>query len=226
MGFISVDQKDNLFWLGRYVERVYLTLRHFDELGDWLLDIDSTAYQGYCRRLNIPDIYTDALDFIERYMYDQSNPDSVYSNLSRAYDDGIVLRSVISSASLSYVQMGLDAIDEGRKTHASLLLSQQIIDCLLAFWGCIDDYCDAHQHRNVIKAGRYMERLDMQLRLHDPWPRIEVSLRKLQRRIAGGGLKCDGQAADGIMEYVLKAPEDDDSYLAALKLSHGIIIAD
>ncbi len=43
MGFISIEQSDNLFWLGRYAERVYRTIRCFEALCDVMLDIDEQA---------------------------------------------------------------------------------------------------------------------------------------------------------------------------------------
>lgn len=65
MGFISIEQSDNLFWLGRYAERVYRTIRSFEALCDVMLDIDEQAYKPFCAALNIPDIYKDSLDFID-----------------------------------------------------------------------------------------------------------------------------------------------------------------
>ena len=91
MDFISIEKGENLFWLGRYVERVYRTLNYLEGLYDVLIDTDETAYKEFCAALNIPDVYEDASDFMTSYFFDELNPDSVYSNLSRAYDDGILL---------------------------------------------------------------------------------------------------------------------------------------
>lgn len=37
MDFISIEKGENLFWLGRYVERVYRTLNYLEGLYDVLL---------------------------------------------------------------------------------------------------------------------------------------------------------------------------------------------
>ena len=76
MGYVSVEQGDHLFWLGRYVERVCLTLHYLEELYDVLLDSDSSAYKQFCDRLNIPNVYADEMDFITHYQWDKNNPDS------------------------------------------------------------------------------------------------------------------------------------------------------
>lgn len=80
MDFISIEKGENLFWLGRYVERVYRTLNYLEGLYDVLIDTDETAYKEFCVALNIPDVYEDASDFMTSYFFDELNPDSVYSN--------------------------------------------------------------------------------------------------------------------------------------------------
>ena len=38
MGIISVEQVDHLYWLGRYTERVYTTLKIYSESFDRMID--------------------------------------------------------------------------------------------------------------------------------------------------------------------------------------------
>ena len=84
---ISAEQADRLYWLGRYVERVFSTVRIFNQSLDRMIDQDGEDYVAFCKCLSIPsDIYRDAADFEVKYLFDATNPDSIYSNLSRAYD--------------------------------------------------------------------------------------------------------------------------------------------
>ncbi len=223
MGFISIDQSDNLFWLGRYVERVCFTLDYIDTLYDVLLDSDARAYVDFCQKLNIPDIYTDEVDFMKRYQFDDENPDSLYSNLSRAYDNGLVLRSSISSFALSYIQMSLDTLEHGEKKGAYAILNQQIIDYLLAFWGCLDERVLNAQERSVIKAGRYLERLDMQFRLGIPLDRIVLTLGRLERRLRGANIPFDQEKFQVINNFVNSGRDDSKQRAEALNLTGQLV---
>ena len=49
MGIISVEQLDRLYWLGRYVERVYTTTCLYSTRYDIMIDGDSTSYADFCR---------------------------------------------------------------------------------------------------------------------------------------------------------------------------------
>ena len=67
MGIISVEQTDRLYWLGRYSERVYTTLRLYSGSYDRLIDMESYDYAEFCRRLDIPDVYGSKEAFKEKY---------------------------------------------------------------------------------------------------------------------------------------------------------------
>lgn len=100
MGVVSIEKANHLFWLGRYTERVFTTLKGFVSVYDNMLDTDLTAYKGYCESIGIVDIYQSKDDFVVRYINDMSDPNSIINSLYRAYDNGIVLREEISSETL------------------------------------------------------------------------------------------------------------------------------
>ena len=75
MGIISLVKANNLLWLGRYSERVYTTIRKFYIEFDKMIDNETDGYSDYCNKLNIPIIYQSNDNFINRYLYDKTNPD-------------------------------------------------------------------------------------------------------------------------------------------------------
>ena len=105
MGIISIENADHLYWLGRYTERVYTTLRVFFHIYDQIIEQPEGIYGEYCERLNIPNIYQSNRQFVQSYLFEEENPDSVFSNMKRAYDNAIVLRNELSSTVLSYIQL-------------------------------------------------------------------------------------------------------------------------
>ena len=183
MGVISLEKSECLFWLGRYTERVYTTICIFNDVLDKMLDQEENRYVGFCERLNIPNIYTSPEDFVDRYLFDPENPDSIYSTLARAYDNALVLRNEISSMTLSYIQMALDTMAASRGTDAQYLMNQKILDYILAFWGSLDDNVEGATRRNLVKCGKYTERLDLYCRLDIPFPQVEKEFKKLTSRM-------------------------------------------
>lgn len=179
MGIKSITNTGRLYWLGRYSERVYTSLKLFSSSYDTLIEQDN--YKSVCRFLEIPDIYTDKEDFISRYAFDPANPDSIYANLQRAYDNAIELREEIGSETLSFIQIAIYEMNSAKLSAAPLLYFQKITDAILAFWGCVDDQIDDENTRNIIKIGKRVERLDLYARLG----KDRVSLLREVNRLAG-----------------------------------------
>lgn len=183
MGVKSIINTDRLYWLGRYSERVYTTLKLFERSFDTLIEQHGGDHKEFCHRLEIPDIYSDKDDFIERYAFHLDDPNSILSNLYRGYDNAIELRDEIGSECLAFIQMAIYEMDSAHKSDAPGLFFQKVTDCLLAFWGCVDDQIDDENTRNIIKVGKRVERLDLYARLGRSREEIQREVKRLSGRI-------------------------------------------
>ena len=208
MGIISVEQVDHLYWLGRYTERVYTTLKIYSESFDRMIDESEDSYQKYCDSLDIPNVYESKEDFLKRYPFDISVPDSIISNLNRAYDNAIVLRETIGSEALSYIQLSIYAMNNASVSDAPLIDLQQIMDDLLSFWGLVDDQIDSDQIRNIIKAGKRIERIDLYARLEVEKPRLVREVRRMIPRVLRSGMKYDDMSLSRVSTLINDANLD------------------
>ncbi|MDO4553781.1 MAG: alpha-E domain-containing protein [Lachnospiraceae bacterium] len=226
MGIISLEKASNLYWLGRYSERVYTTLRKFFTNYDSMIDLEDTAYIKYCEEMNIPNVYQSKEDFTYRYLYDTDLEDSVFSNLYRAYDNAIVLREEINSETLAYIQLAVDEMKKAKKSKAPLIELQTVIDYILAFWGCADDYIDDEDLRNMLKTGTKIERIDLYLRLRYDREEILREFVKLNYRLGRTSLCHSKKALIGLADCLV--PEESGSlepipYREAIKAVERII---
>jgi len=208
MGIISVEQVDHLFWLGRYTERVYTTLKIFAESFDKMIDEQVDSYQKYCERLDIPNIYNSKEDFLQRYPFDSQVPDSIISNLNRAYDNAIVLRETIGSDALSYIQLSIYAMNKAAQSQSPLIELQQIMDELLSFWGIVDDQIDSDQIRNILKAGKRIERTDLYARIEMDQDSIEREIRRMIPRVLRSGIKYNEKSLNRVSTLINESTLD------------------
>lgn len=194
MSNITTEKANELFWLGRYVERVYTTSMEFFRGYDRMIDETDISYPEYCRRVSIPNVYKDKEDFLRSYPFDESNPDSIISNLIRAYDNAVVLRDDIGSDTLSYIQLAIYDMRKAALGVAPLIRLQTVVDDIFAFWGCLDDRVVDYSERSIVKAARRIERIDLFLRFGVPADRISFEVNRLQNRIVRTGLNYDQDA--------------------------------
>ncbi len=208
MGIISIEQADRLYWLGRYTERVYSTIRLFSKSFDSMIDDEADGYITFCDSIDIPNIYKDRDDFLSRYPFDAENPDSIISNLNRAYDNAIVLRDNITTEALSYIQLTIYEMNKAASSDAPLFELQHVIDDILAFWGIIDDRIDSEHVRNIIKAGKRIERIDLYARLEVPTKEIRREVHRMIPRVTKSGLKYNEDKLSTVKELAEKEEMD------------------
>ena len=198
MGAISLEKSQQMYWLGRYTERVFTTLQSYLLLFDETVDERQVVYDKFCNALGIPDVYGTQAAFFENYLFDSNDINAIVSSLDRAFDNAVVLRDEISSESLSYIHLAMEHLQTARQSRERLLDLQVVQDYLYAFWGSVDDCADSELCRNLIKCGRYVERLDLYMRLHYPYKDVEKAYYKLHGRIKKSGLLYNEQQ----LEYV------------------------
>ena len=191
MGIISVENTDRLYWLGRYTERVYTTIKVFESRFDSMIDIDDLEYEKFCESQDIPNIYKSKEDFVARYCFSLDDENSIISNLMRAYDNAIVLREEIGSESLSYIQLAVYAMNQASLGRSPLIGLQHVTDNIAAFWGMTDDDIEESSIRNMIRVGKLVERIDLYSRLKVFPERIRKETRRLTNRIDKSTMRYD-----------------------------------
>ena len=138
MGVISVEHSDRLFWLGRYTERVFTTLKTLEKQYDSMIDTNPMKYTEFLNIFGLDDIYGNMQNFVASFLFDKNNPHSVAYSLEKAYDNGIVLRENISSKALSFLQLAKDTLKKllirKKDFIFSLLPLEDMLFCILGLY--------------------------------------------------------------------------------------------
>lgn len=205
MGIISLEKSSRLIWLGRYTERTFTISRTLGRYFDEMIDRDEYAYRGFLDCLGLPYIYGNRETFIRRYIFDENDPNSLVSQLTRALDNAVVLREELTSDTLCYVQMALDTLRDGVKDDAPMLTLLSVVDDLFAFWGSADDNVASEECRTLMKSGKYVERLDLYVRLGYPFEQVNKEVQKLQNRLIKLRFAYDQKSAAHIVRIASDA---------------------
>lgn len=184
MGTISIEHSDHLYWLGRYTERVFTTLKTLQKTFDKMID-NEHGYAEYLSYFGLSDIYADNKDFIRHFLYDANNPNSVAFSLERAYDNGIVLREEISTEALSFLQLAKDTLAKSEKSANTRLSLLPLEDLLFGFWGCISEHIYDEEIQDIIFCGKSVERLDLYMRMNYSYSIVEKEFFRLCKNLRG-----------------------------------------
>ena len=220
MGIITIEKSDNLFWLGRYTERVHTTLKYYIEATDLMIDKEPGYYATLCQKTGIPDVYGSREKFLTTYPFDTNDPNSIISNLYRAYDNAIVLRDYIGTETMAYIQLALDDIKRANREDTFLADLMLVIDHILAFWGCVNDQIIDEPTRNIIKLGKGIERLDLYLSLDRPAADIRREYGRMKQFLRKSHMRYDASVLYTIDNMLL---QDEFSYRNVQSLLRSLI---
>lgn len=184
MGTISLEHGDRLYWLGRYTERVFTTLKSLERLYDKMIDRDPKHYIKYLDCFGLTDTFGSYEKFLSSFIFNKENSFSAAYSLERAYDNGIVLREEISTEALSFLQMAMDALEKTRDSSKGLVVAMlPVEDILFGFWGCIHDYVYDEEIKDIILCGKSVERLELYIRLKYRRELIDLEFDRLCRTL-------------------------------------------
>lgn len=187
---LTLKQVDSLYWLGRYTERVLSSLRTFMQVYD--SQIDTTFdYATYCEELGIANTFSSLKDFCQRYAFDKSYPSSILCSALYANGNAMMLREIVGSECLSYVELALRAMADAELSETPMLLFQRAVDCIMAFKGAVFDTIQDRNAYNVIRCGFGVERLDFYLRLGINEHKVLFESRRLAEAINYTDVDCD-----------------------------------
>lgn len=170
------------FWLGRYEERVYITLHLLRKCHDKMIDGELEDYWPIWQKLDTTGAYQTIEEFTFGIMYDDTNPSTVMAAQTKAMDNAILLREDILSETLSYLEMSLALLKECRKKQEkNVICLQPVIDWSLAFWGSAQQRLQNHKALYIMSIGRNVENLDMLLRFDYSYERVALAYDSLKR---------------------------------------------
>lgn len=175
---------------------------------DHMIDENSDYYIRICETLGVPNEYTSSEDFTSRFAFDENNSYSIIANAQRAYDNAMVIRDEISTKTLAYIHLAISRLNEAKISDSPIFSLQQVLDNILAFWGCLDDEVDEESTRNAVKAGKRIERLDLYLRTKKPRAELRREVDRLTHRIGTTTLKYNKAALMHVAAMIEDEPID------------------
>lgn len=209
MGTLSLTKAGRLFWLGRYTERVYTSLKESKGIYDKMVDGEEADYVSYCAALGIPNDYTSTADFCKQYLANRTSPCSLVSVLGYAYDNAIVLRETIGTETFSYIQLACNAMEQAISGDYPELELQGVLDDIMAFRGSAEYSLMDETSRTILRTGANVEYLSLALRLKHPKEECRAECERLLNRLYKIPLAADENRRNRLIDHALDETKPD-----------------
>lgn len=208
MDTVSLSKNNRLFWLGRYAERVYQGVVTIHAVQDQLLDGDSVEMSELKERLDMDVEFASVEEFFLRYAYDRTLPESMMSSADNMLGNGMVLREVLGSQTLSYLQMAQSALEAAEQSKSCGVQLQWVLDDIMAFRGSYTEYIDSEAIRNTIRCGASVERISTMIRFGSEETLLVKELCKLINRLYKTSLIYDRDRLAVVNNFAFNEKKD------------------
>lgn len=212
MDKITLNKNNRLFWLGRYAERVYQGVENIRNAHDQSIDGEAVDIDEMCKKLGILNQFTSVEDFCVRHCFDRTLSDSIICSADAMLGNGMVLRELLGSPTLSYLQMAVSALEMAKTSKAYAVQLQWVLDDIMAFRGSYAEFIDSEAIRNTIKSGASVERVGTMIRLGVEETTLLRELHKLMNRLYKTNLKYDTEKLEQIKKFVFNEEEHSDRF--------------
>ena len=211
LAHVTASKAENLFWLGRYMERVFTTLDVFFPYYDRVMDTNLDAFKPFAQALDLPDDFEDFDAFVNSFLYDKTNRDSVRSAIISAFYNAVILRPEIGSTLMQFIEMAMNRIVKASQ-HANVSQDiydqRDIADYILGFWGGIENSAIEPTMKAFIFLGKYLERIDLYTRFVFSDAVLQTTMRKLMAYASDlDGLPLPQCFADSLQWLIGQLPE-------------------
>ena len=162
---ITANVATNLYWFGRYLERIEATLLEIVTASDKIIDTDKEAGVKLFKKLEIDIEYKNTKDFLNVAIF--GNHDSNINNLIEyARENAIISRADMYTEAFGSVIELYNLIKHGSYLpHVDCSFLDEVLSLISSIWGKLTRRQKRDTSDYFIRLGKLVEKVDFHLRL-------------------------------------------------------------
>lgn len=164
---LTANVATNLYWLGRHLERIELSLFEINKAYDMIIDVDKEAGVKLYKKYGIDLEYTSALDFLAQAIRGE-HPANLADIMVNARENAIIGRPNIDAAAFGEVIELHELLHKISKN--TLPIDYNDIDTALSLisevWGAYEKRGHRRCSDYFLKLGKLIEEVDFRLRFN------------------------------------------------------------
>jgi uncharacterized alpha-E superfamily protein len=200
----------SLYWLGRYLERIEITLNMINDAYDLIIDVDKNAGVALYKRLGIDISYTKAREFLSEAIRGD-HPANLPKTMVQARENAIIARANIDASAFGEI-IELHGLFQ-KIANSGQVIDYRDIDIALSLiseiWGAQDKKGHRRCSDYFLRLGKHVEELDFRLRFNSDKETVDLILEDIDAifKILDPEFELDLETlkqSDRIMEDITK----------------------
>ncbi len=162
---LTANTATNLYWFGRYIERMEVILIELSELFDAIVDVDADAGKKFYANLGIDISYDGARNFLNEAVFGKHETNLVEMAYN-ARENAIISRSFIDTEAFGTVIELYRMLEHESKSvfEVDFDYVDEILTRISAVWGGLNHHMQRRKSDYFIRLGKLVEKVDFNLR--------------------------------------------------------------
>lgn len=177
---LTANVATNLYWLGRHLERIELSLFEINKAYDKIIDVDKDAGVKLYKKYGITIEYTSALDFLAQAIRGD-HPANLANIMVNARENAIIGRPNMDASAFGEIIELHELLQTMSK--CTLPIDYNDIDTALSLISEIWGVHEKKGHRRCsdyfLKLGKLIEEVDFRLRFHKDMEMTDIILKDI-----------------------------------------------
>ncbi|QSZ41924.1 kinase [Sulfurimonas aquatica] len=166
---ITANVATNLYWLGRYLERMVVTLDEILVAYDKIIDVDKNAGKELYKKFDIELEYTDAIDFLQKAIFGEHSA-NLLSAVQNARESAIISRNHLHNNAFGET-IELHALFQSA-SNSPVLVDYKLLDTahslIREIWGSVSKREYRSGRLLFFRLGKLVEEADYRIRFNLP----------------------------------------------------------
>ena len=179
MILITPQTAENLYWMGRYIQRAETMTRLVIQTFDKILDIDPNEGTRLYAKMGVELIYKTPQEFLQKSIFGLEYASLIYT-IDNARENAILTRSHLPNRMFSRINaLYLKYQNAKQISPVSIFWLESTLQELDAIWGNLELSLVEAKEIPFIEFGRITERMDLNVRLYNSMEAALFDLEKL-----------------------------------------------
>lgn len=162
---VTANVATNLYWFGRYLERIEATLLEVVKAFDKIIDLDKDAGKKLFKNLEIDIEYTNAKEFLQNAVFG-NHPSNINNLMEYARENAIISRvDMYTEAFGSVIELSDLIKQESVNSQVEFTFIDNVLSLISAIWGKLTRKQKRNTSDYFIRLGKLVEKVDFHLRL-------------------------------------------------------------